>query len=261
MQQVITPSQKDLDAWFLDRYGDPATCTGSSPTRRHRFGYYFPANIYEIVVDKLVQPGCRWLDVGGGKELLPENPKLSRRLVERSSQVVAVDPSENVLKNEWVHEKVHSFLEDYHTEVPFDLATMRMVVEHVENPGAFLNSLAALVKPGGHAVVFTVNLWSPITFASQMIPFQYHHGIKKKFWGGEEEDTFPVQYRMNTRFDLKRLFHRAGFDEAAFLQLDDLSAFGQFRRLNFLELSLWKMLTRLRIPYPENCLLGLYKRR
>ena len=91
-----------------------------------------------------------------------------------------------------------------------------MVVEHVANPTAFVDALSCLLKPGGMAIVLTVNAWSPITLISRFLPFGLHHPIKRLFWGGEEEDTFPVQYKMNTRKILFKHFAKAGFEETVF---------------------------------------------
>jgi SAM-dependent methyltransferase len=255
----LLPTRRELEALFLQKHGDPEA-VGWAPRRRFRFGYYLPADIYEVVVSKLVVPGCAWVDVGGGHAIFPENPRLGRELVARCGRVTAVDPSENVLRNEVVHDRVRCFLEEYRPDVQFDLATMRMVVEHVSSPMVFVGALARLLKPGGNAVVFTVNRWSPVALLSWAIPFRLHHPIKRCFWGGEEEDTFPVQYRMNTRTRLRQLFYGAGFVERAFAKLDDLSVFGQFKTLNYPELLAWSGLRRLGIGYPENCLLGVYQR-
>lgn len=253
------PSPAELEALFRSKYGDPET-TGGAPRRRFRFGYFSPADIYESVVSRRVTKGCAWLDVGGGHAIFPENPDLARALVARCAKVVAVDPSENVLRNDFVHERVQCFLEQYDPGRQFDLATMRMVVEHVERPESFVGALARLVRPGGTAVVFTVNLSSPITLLSRLVPFRLHHPIKRFFWGAEEEDTFPVCYRMNTPVGLRRLFQRAGFEQQLSARLDDLSAFGQFRLLNYVELLVWRSLRRLGLRYPESCLLGVYVR-
>jgi SAM-dependent methyltransferase len=149
------PTSAELEAVFRSKYGDPAA-TGWSPRRRHGFGYFLPADIYEAVVARHSHPGCHWLDVGGGHAIFPENPTLAKELVARCSRVVAVDPSDNVHRNPFVHERVQSFLEDFATDTSFDLATLRMVVEHVERPGAFTAALGRLVRPGGRVVVFTV---------------------------------------------------------------------------------------------------------
>lgn len=249
-----------LKRLFVQKHGQPET-TGWAPRRRYRFEYYLPADIYEWVVDSQVTKGCVWLDVGGGRSIFPENPELAKTLVSRASRVVAVDPSENVHDNPFVHERVASTLEEYQPSDRFDLATMRMVVEHVSDPPAFAGALSRLVRPDGRVVVFTVNRWSPISLMSRALSFKLHHPIKRFFWGGEEEDTFPVHYRMNTRGTLRSLFEDAGFVEEQFLVADDLSLFGQFRWLNYMELLTWRALKGVGLHYPENCLLGVYRKR
>lgn len=256
---ALLPTDRDLEAHFRQKHGDPAA-VGWAPRRRFRAGYFLPADVYEALVTKLVTTGCAWLDVGGGHQIFPENPTLARELAARCSRVVAVDPSENVLRNEFVHDRVKAMLEDYAPAEVFNLATMRMVVEHVSQPEKFVGALARLVRPGGVAVVLTVNRRAPISLVSGLVPFDLHHPIKERFWGGEEEDTFPVEYRMNTRAALRTVFGRAGFAERVFAHLDDLSTFGRFRRLNYLELLAWRTWKRLGQTYPENCLLGVYQR-
>ena len=255
-----TPTTEQLTDVFRQKYGEPATA-GWSPSRRWRFGYWLPADVYEATVAGLVKNGDRWLDVGGGHSIFPDNPAMARLLVGRCARVVAVDPSENVETNTFAHERVRQFLEDYHDAGRFTLATMRMVVEHVEHPEKFAAALNRLVEPGGVAVILTVNRWSPISLVSKIVPFRFHHAVKAYFWGGSKEDTFPVHYRMNTRRELRELFEAAGFTEETFLRLDDLSAFSRFRLLGTLELSFWKALSVFGIHYPEHNLLAVYRRR
>jgi 2-polyprenyl-3-methyl-5-hydroxy-6-metoxy-1,4-benzoquinol methylase len=250
-------SRSDLDAVFQDKYGQ-ADAIGWNPARRQRAGYYLPADLFEATVARYVTPGCAWLDVGGGRQIFPENPILASRLVARSGAVVAVDPDPNVLENPFVHERHQVLLEDFQSDQKFDLATLRMVVEHVEHPERFVRSLRRLMKPGGTVIVFTVDKWAPLSMLSALTPFRLHHPLKRFFWGGEERDTFPVQYRMNTRTDLRNMFVQEGFRESAFVFLDDLSTFAAFRVLGALELRLWSAWRRLGRPYPERCLLGVY---
>jgi hypothetical protein len=151
-------------------------------------------------------------------------------------------------------------LEDYYSEQRFHLATLRMVAEHVTHPERMVRDLYRLLHPSGTVVIFTVNARSPLTMISRAVPFRWHHPIKKLFWGGEEEDTFPVQYKMNSRAVLKELFQANGFRELSFAYLDDLSTFGQFRLGSYVELLSWRVLKRLGFRYPENCLLGVYQK-
>src|SRR5262245_13269908 len=95
---------------------------------------------------------------------------------------------------------------------------------------------------------------------SSLTPHALHHPLKRLFWGGEEKDTFPVAYKMNTRRQLGRLFQDGGFAERLFIYLEDLATFSQIRLLNWVELRAWRILRALHLRYPENCLLGVYER-
>lgn len=255
----LLPTRAELEALFLQKYGPPDS-TGWSPRRRWKFGYFLPADVYEALILKLATPGCCWIDVGGGRDIFPENPRLARELAEKAGVLVGVDPSPNILVNEFVHERAQCPIEDYQADRLFDLATLRMVVEHVEEPPLVAQAIGRLLKPGGLAVVFTVNRRSPISLVSWWTPNAFHYRIKKLFWTGEEEDTFPVQYKMNTRSELDDVFRAAGLSEVAFAYLDHLALFGEFRLLNLMEMLAWRTFRRLGLRYPENCLLGIYRK-
>jgi 2-polyprenyl-3-methyl-5-hydroxy-6-metoxy-1,4-benzoquinol methylase len=249
----------DLKAFFARKYG-PIAEVGPNPKRRLRFNYFAPDDHYEAVVDQLVTPGCRWLDVGGGRNLFPNNPTLARELATRCGHLTGVDPSPNIHENPFVHERAQAFIEDYQSDQPFDLLTLRMVAEHITKPDAAMTAIQRLVKPGGKLVIYTINKWSPISAAAWLTPFRLHHPIKKLFWKTEAKDTFPVAYRMNTRQTLADLATAHGFREQAFRHLDDLSTFHRFAVLNFCELTVWKAFHTVGLRYPENCLLGVYER-
>lgn len=253
----ITP--QELEEIFKSKYGSLET-TGWSPRRKHRFGFYSPADHYEALINKLADAKTDWIDVGGGKALFPNDPALSGLVAGRVHRLVVVDPSDNIDSNPFPHERAKCLIEDYQTNDQFDLVTFRMVAEHITDPPAVLKILGRLLRPGGAVVIFTVNRWSPITVLSDLVPFRLHHPIKKLFWGGDEEDTFPTVYKMNTRRELRALFESHGFEERYFTYLDDLATFSNFKVLNYLELSAWKTLKRLRLRYPENCLLGVYEK-
>jgi len=250
----------DLKQLFVLKYGDPAT-TGWSPRRRLAFGYYLPADHYEALISKLVTPETDWIDVGGGGALFPDNEKLSDMLAKRARNLVVVDPSENIAVNPFPHRRARCLIEDFETDEQFDLATLRMVAEHITDPPAVARKLNQLLRRDGLVVILTVNRWSPVTLVSQALPFGLHHPIKQMFWGGEEEDTFPTAYKMNTRRQLRNLMSAHGFEEQHFAHLDDLSAFGQFKHLNYVELRVWRALKALDLKYAENCLLGVYRKR
>ncbi len=256
---MLMPSRSDLEIVFRMKYGDPGDA-GWRPALSYKAGYFTPDDYYETLVSKLVQEGDPWLDVGSGRDLFPQNPRLSAVLSQRSGLVVGVDPDENLDENPYVHERAKVQIEDFSTPRTFPLVTLRMVAEHITRPDAALEALARLTARRGKVVVYTVNQWSPAALAAWAVPFQFHHRIKRFLWNCEERDTFPVAYRLNTRKALTDRFEAAGFRELCFAYLDDCRTFARFRWLHRVELALWGVCKGLGLTYPENCLLGVFER-
>ena len=69
-------TESELYEIFEMRYGDPKT-TGWSPRRRFKYGYCLPGEVYEATVRKLVNSDTKWIDVGGGGALFPDNIPLA----------------------------------------------------------------------------------------------------------------------------------------------------------------------------------------
>lgn len=259
MGDGIDLSRKALRATFELRNGDLSRA-GWAVKLMDRFDYFTPDVYYETVVGQLVPEGGTWIEIGGGSAIFPNNERLAKRLVARCVRLVGVDPSDNIQANPYVHERAQCFLEEYQTDKSFDIATMRMVVEHVAEPERFVSSLARLVKPGGTAVIATVNKWAPITALSHWTPFGFHVAAKKWLWATEEADTFPTVYKMNTRSELRRLMNGAGFQELAFVKTDDCRTLAAWKWTQWLELAIWRTLRSVGLGYPEQCLLGIYRR-
>ncbi len=228
----------------------------------HRFGFHPPDFWYELVVDELVTEQTRWIDVGGGKSMFPHNPRLAQELSKRCQYLLAVDPSSTVLQNQFADRTIVGMLDSVEgCELPFHLATLRMVAEHVEAPHELIEQLESLVSTGGHVVVLTPNRWSPNSLLASWIPNKYHPLIVSNIEGRHQEDVFPTQYKMNTRKDLQMVFEKFGFDEVCFLRAADCSITSKFKPLYFSELCLWKSLKLLGLGHPESNLLGVYRKR
>lgn len=255
----VKATSADLKRISEQKYGDIARA-GWRPRMRHSFGYFTPDEYYEAVAARLVTRGCSWIDVGGGRDVFPDNRDLAYELAARCGRLTAVDPSATVHENQFAHERVKARIEEFAGDERFDVATLRMVAEHIDAPEATVQALARLVKPAGIVIVYTINKWTPVSLASWLTPFWIHHPIKRLLWQTEEKDTFPVTYKMNTRRRLRRLFEAGGFAERHFAYLDDCRTLQRSRVLNYLELATWKLLRRVGLHYPENCLLGVYER-
>lgn len=254
---VRAPDRTTLEQVFRLKYGDPATA-GWGPTLRRRFDYFQPDDHYEALISGLVLPGTRWLDVGCGRELFPFNRPLAQALAQRAGRLTGVDPDATLDENPFVHEKVRQRIDDYDGGGGFDLVTLRMVAEHIEQPERCVAAVDRALAPGGLAVVYTVFAASPAPLLTRLLPMPVRHRLKAFLWRTEQKDTFPTRFAMNTRATLRRLFAGRGLREGLFLRLDDCRTFSRFRWLCEIELRARSLCSMLHVPYPEHCLLAVY---
>ena len=253
------PDAVALRQMFHLRYGDEARL-GWGPKLRRDYGYFTPDDVYEAAIAGLIAPGMNWLDVGCGRELFPSNLGLAEVLSKRCARLVGVDPDPTLQENAWVHEKVTSSIDHYDGQGAFDLVTLRMVAEHIADPVACVRSVQRALRPGGLAVVYTVFAGSPMPLLTRLAPMGLRHRVKSWLWGTQPKDTFPTQFKMNTKSALQRLFAGLGMQQEALLRLDDCRTFARFRWLNEMELRGMSVCRALRLPYPEHCLLGVYRK-
>lgn len=253
------PDEQSLRQMFHLRYGAEDTL-GWGPRLRRSYAHHTPDDVYEALIAGLVAPGSHWLDVGCGRDLFPNNPQLAEMLARRCGRLVGVDPSPTLQENPWLHEKVASSIDAYDGRSSFDLVTLRMVAEHVADPAACVRAVQRALRPGGLAVVFTVCAYSPLPLLTRLAPMSLRHRVKAWLWGTQPKDTFPTRFRMNTRGALQRQFAAVGMQEEKFARLDDCRTFARFRWMLELELRVMRVCRALRVPYPEHCLLGVYRR-
>lgn len=257
---VSPPSDSALRTLFRIKYGDPAT-TGWGPAMRYLSNYFNPDDHYEALVESLVTSESAWLDVGCGRQIFPSNQALALQLSRRCRLLVGLDPDVTIEENRFVHERVRVPLEDYDpAERRFDLVTARMVAEHVDDPPGFAAALARCLRPGGLAVIYTVDGKSPVPVLTRVVPFSLHHAFKRLLWDVQRKDTFPTRFRMNSRKRLCQVMTGAGFEEVLFQRLDDCRVFSRSRVLLRLDLAFRSGLRRFGIGHPEGCLLGVYRR-
>lgn len=120
--------------------------------------------------------GARVADVGCGGGLLSE------ALARAGAEVVGIDLGEAVIEVARLH-LLESRLEvDYrlqsstelaeHEAGSFDAVTCMELIEHVPDPGALVDDLARLLKPGGQLFLSTLNR-TPAAFAGAVIGAEY----------------------------------------------------------------------------------------
>lgn len=257
-QEMLPPSHEELLGIYKMKYyraGEP----GWSPKLRLRFDYFSPDDHYEALVARLVTGGCSWADVGCGRDIFPHNPALALELSQRCGYLLGIDPSDNVKDNPFITESFQGMVEDCKPSRQFDLVTMRMVAEHIVAPEKSVRRIAQMLKPGGVAVIYTPYKWAVMSVLAAASPSWLHHPIKRVLWGGEERDTFPTAYKLNTRAAFDYHFGNNGMRALLFQHLDDCRILGRFRATSYLELSLQKLHRHIRVRYPETCILTVYQ--
>ena len=92
----------------------------------------------------------------------------------------------------------------------FDIVIADNVLEHLENPAEVFGEVARVLKPSGHFLAKTPNLWHYMPTIARLTPHSFHQFFNR-LRGREGEDTFPTRYRANTRAALERWAASAGF--------------------------------------------------
>lgn len=253
-------ANSELQATYDDKY--PTTKElGWGPVLRRRYGYITPDEYYETVVDKVITENCSWADIGCGRDIFPSNRALEATLAARARRILGIDPDANIDQNPYITEAFRGFIDDYDGAGNYDVVTMRMVAEHVENPSKAIAGMRRILRPGGKVVIYTPHKWAPLSIIARWTPLWFHHRVKKFFWGTEAQDTFPVAGKMNTKNALLNLFIEAEMDCLYYKILPDCRIFSRFRWLNRIELMLWRFCRVTGLPYPESCILAVFERR
>jgi 2-polyprenyl-6-hydroxyphenyl methylase/3-demethylubiquinone-9 3-methyltransferase len=120
--------------------------------------------------------GARVADVGCGGGLLSE------ALARAGANVTGIDLSEKVIDIARLHLHESGLSVDYRVQSSTDLATSEPagfdvvccleLIEHVPDPAALVNDLAAMLKPGGRLFMSTINR-TPAAFGAAIVGAEY----------------------------------------------------------------------------------------
>lgn len=190
-------------------------------------------------VQAILRPEHHVLDFGCGRGAHQEDAvplrKNLRLLQGRVARVCGVDVDPEAITN--------PFVDEFRLLTPgrpischdaeFDVVVADCVVEHLEDPGAFLAEVRRVLKPGGHVCIRTSNRWSYVGLASRLVPNRAHARVLGRVQADRREcDVFPTYYRANSLGTLRRLLTAHGFEHAVYSH-DSEPRYLEFSRLAY----------------------------
>lgn len=157
-----------------------------------------PNVIFEDKVLSYLNPSDTILDIGCGRTA--PNLKQMRGKAARLIGIELVDftPETKAMPDLELHNNDMANLKDI-ADASINLAYCRSVMEHIEHPTQCYREIYRVLKPGGRFVFLTANIWDYASIIAMLIPNALHPIIVNRTEGREMEDTFPTQYRTNSR--------------------------------------------------------------
>ena len=206
----------------------------SSPWAERLAEKYFgdaihPYTTFEDTVRQHLSPGQTLLDAGCG-----HGAPVLKKFMGTASKLIGVDvvnfdgeiPGITLVNRDLVDTGLPS--------ASVDIVMSRSVMEHVTDPTNMYGEMSRLLRPGGYFIFLTGNMWDYSAIIAKLVPNRYHPWIVARTQGRDEQDTFPVAYKTNTRGAVKRYAAASGFAVTSFHYLGQYPAYFLFNAPLFL---------------------------
>jgi ubiquinone/menaquinone biosynthesis C-methylase UbiE len=170
---------------------------------------------YARFLRSVMTPNWKWLEVGCGRQILPDwamPVDEQKRLISAASLVVGIDVDPAIFQHTLLRDRVVGLggVLPFRDGI-FDLVSANMVVEHLAHPEAFLADVYRVLRPGGLFVFHTPNYRHYMMRIASWIPEKLKRQIIYFLERRHEEDVFPTYYRLNTAGQVSTLSKRCGF--------------------------------------------------
>jgi SAM-dependent methyltransferase len=182
-----------------------------------------PYAIFEDLVKCHLAPGKTLLDAGCG-----HGAPVLRKFVGAAKELIGIDLVDFDQPVSGVTLLKRNLANTQLPDESVDVIMSRSVMEHIADPVATYREMSRLLRPSGHFIFLTANMWDYASIIAKVVPNRYHPWIVARTQGRDERDTFPVQYKTNTRRAVMRYASGAGLDVMSFDYLGQYPAYFLF---------------------------------
>ncbi len=223
---------------------------------------------YARLIGEVLTPQTRWLDAGGGHQILEVNsPQDELAMVRRVRLAVCCDLALDAIAK---HRSIRLGVGVALDHLPFraqslDLITLNNVAEHLERPREVLSEFARVLAPGGRVIIHTPNVSSypmrAVQLGRRILPKAFIVKLIRFMDYREEEDVFPTYYRANTCTDLTAAAGQPGLSCEKVLLVPARPLFYFVAPLSAAELAASRLPIRLGAErFAASVILGVYRK-
>lgn len=210
-------------------------------THRLEQKYYFDkpewvdgtSEYHELLSDYTPSAEAVVLEIGSG----PEN-RSSTHVASRVKYLDGLDIDERVLDNSVLRKAFVYEGKEFPKEIAddsYDLVVADYVMEHVEHPRLMLAEIHRVMRPGGHFVFRTPNIYHYVSLIARFTPHSFHlawaHKARQR--DGYAVDPYPTFFRFNSRRNIRNIAERAGLREVEMRMVEKQPSYLKFNSLAF----------------------------
>lgn len=166
----------------------------------------------------------RALDVGAGKGI-SRKPRHTRRVREHVDELWGIEPNDAVSPPEGVFDTYQNALMET-ADLPesyFDIVYSFMVIEHLDDPEAFMRAVHRALKPGGVHLFMTPNGRHYFSRAVRLLMKLRIEEIMLRILRGRdsvERYHYPVQHKFNAPSQIEPICEATGFDPPSYVYVE-----------------------------------------
>lgn len=173
------------------------------------------------------------LEIGSG----PENPS-SAHVASRIAHLDGLDIDKRVLSNPALRSAFVYDGRKFPQEIAdesYDLVVADYVMEHVEHPRLMLAEIHRVLRPGGHFIFRTPNIYHYVSLIARFTPHSFHLAWANKARQRDENavDPYPTFFRFNSRRVIRNIAGVAGLREVEMRMVEKEPSYLKFHSLAY----------------------------